>query len=95
MSRPDPAAAMNGVGTGHICDSCNRRIEHGERAGMYVTWMEHANDWVPRRTWHLNCCPEEIDPGTDGADEAILIGVFFSHRLVGVRVRDMSRPTVL
>ena len=92
MSRPDPAAAMNGVGTGHIFDQCNRRIEHGEKAGMYVTWMENANDWMPRRTWCLDCCPESVDPSTEEADEAILVGVFFSHRLAGIRVRDRSTP---
>ncbi len=92
MSRLDPAAAMNGVDTGHICDRCNRGIEQGEKTGMYVTWYE-GSGWTPRRTWCLDCCPEEVDPDTDGADEAILIGVFFSHRLAGVRVRDRSRPT--
>ena len=90
MSRPDPAATMNGVRTGHICDRCNRRIQHGEKAGMYVTWYEDG--WTPRRTWCMDCCPEEVDPGTEGADEAILLGVFFSHRLVAVTVRDRSYP---
>jgi hypothetical protein len=42
--------------------------------------------------WCLNCCPEEIDPGTQGTDEAILLGVFFAHRLVSVTVRDRSCP---
>jgi len=92
MSRPDPAAAMNGVGTGHICDQCNRRIQHGDKAGMYVTWMENANEWMPRRTWCLGCCPEEVDPGTDSADEVILVGVYFASRLVAVTVRDRSNP---
>jgi hypothetical protein len=91
MSRPDPAAALNGIGTGHICDSCNRRIQHGDKAGMYVTWYEEGG-WTPRRTWCLDCCPEEADPGTEGADEAILIGVFFSHHVAGVRVRNRSHP---
>jgi len=90
MSRPDPAAAMNGVGTGHICDRCNRTLQHGDEAGMYVTW--DAGDWRPRRTWCQSCCPDEVDPGTEGADEAILLGVFFAHRLVSVTVRDRSRP---
>jgi hypothetical protein len=81
---------MNGVGTGHICDSCNRRIEHGDKAGMYVTW--DAGNWRPRRTWCQSCCPEEVDPGTEGADEAILHGVLFSNRLVAVTVRDRSYP---
>lgn len=91
MSRPDPAAAMNGVGTGHICDSCNKRIQHGDKAGLYATWYDEGG-WTPRRTWCLDCCPESVDPSTEGADEAILVGVFFSHRLAGIRVRDRSTP---
>ena len=91
MSRPDPAAALNGVGTGHICDSCNRRIQHGDKAGMYVTWYDERG-WTPRRSWCYRCCPDKVEPGTDGADEAILLGVFFAHSLVSVTVRDRSRP---
>ena len=91
MSRPDPAAALNGVGTGHICDSCNRRIQHGDKAGMYVTWYDEGG-WTPRRTWCSECCPDSVHPQTEGADEAILVGVFFSHRLVALRVRDRSQP---
>lgn len=82
---------MNGIDTGHICDACNRRISHGDKAGMYVTFYDEGG-WTPRRTWCLDCCPEEVDPGTDGADEAILIGVLFSHKLVSVTVRDRSQP---
>lgn len=91
MSRPDPAAALNGVQTGHICDSCNRRIQHGDKAGMYVTWYDEGG-WTPRRTWCLDCCPEEVDPSTEEADEAVLLGVFFAHRLVSMTVQDRSRP---
>ena len=91
MSRPDPAAAMNGVGTGSICDSCNRRIQHGDKAGMYVTWYDEGG-WTPRRTWCLDCCPEEVALSTEGADEAILLGVFFSHRLMAVTVRNRCFP---
>ncbi len=32
--------------------------------------------WTSRQTWCLDCLPEEIDPGTDGADEMIFVGVF-------------------
>jgi len=91
MSRPDPAAALNGVQTGHICDSCNKQIQHGDKAGCYATFYDRGG-WTPRRTWCLDCCPEEVDPGTEGADETILIGVLFSHRLVAVTVRDRSLP---
>lgn len=91
MSHPNPAAVLNGVQTGHICDSCNRRVQHGEKAGMYVTYYDE-DGWTPRRTWCLGCCPEVVDPGTDGADEAILLGVLFAHRLVSVTVTDRSHP---
>jgi hypothetical protein len=91
MTRPDPAEALNGVQTGQICDRCNRRIEHGDKAGMYVTWYDEGG-WTPRRTFCQTCCPEAVDPGTEEADEAILLGVLFSHRLVGVRVLDRCRP---
>ena len=91
MSRPDPAAKLNGVQTGHICDRCNKRIQHGEKAGLYATFYDRGG-WTPRRTWCLDCCPESVDPSTEGADEAILVGVFFSHRLAGIRVRDRSTP---
>ena len=93
MSRTDPAVALNGVRTGHLCDSCARRIDHGDKVGTYVTWYERGG-WTPRRTFCQSCCPEKIEPGTEGADEAILFGVFFSHRLVGLQVRDRSRPEV-
>jgi hypothetical protein len=89
----DPAAAMNGVRTGHICDRCNCRIQHGDKAGLYATWYDRGG-WTPRRTWCIDCCPEEVDPGTEDADEAILLGVFFNHRLAGVKVRDRNRPKV-
>ena len=91
MSRSDPAAAMNGVGTGHICDRCSARIQHGDQAGMYATYYDRGG-WTPRRTWCLDCCPEEVEPGTEGEDEAILLGVFFAHKLVSVTVRDRSLP---
>lgn len=90
MSRPDPAAVLNGVRSGPWCDSCNRRIQHGEKAGLYATWYEKS-EWTARRTWCLNCCPEEMDPATDSGDEVLLIGVFFSCGLVGLRIRDRCR----
>jgi hypothetical protein len=58
---------------------------------MYVTWYDE-DGWTPRRTWCLDCCPDEVDPGTEGADEAILVGVFFSHQLVSATVKNRSRP---
>jgi len=89
MSHPSPAAALNGVRTGHICDRCNRRIQHGEQAGMYVTWYDHSG-WTPRRTWCMDCCPEEVETETGGTDEAILMGVLFSQRLISVHIYDRS-----
>jgi hypothetical protein len=87
MTRPNPAAALSGIQTGNICDSCNRRIDHGEKAGMYVTWYDREG-WLPRRTWCLDCCPETIDPSTEGTDEAILIGVLFGHRLISLKIEN-------
>lgn len=89
MNRPDPAAVLNGVPTGHICDRCSARIEYGDEAGMYVTFYERGG-WTSRRMWCLDCCPEDIDPGTESANEALLIGVFFNHRLAGVRDRSRT-----
>jgi hypothetical protein len=93
MSRPDPAAALNGTGTGHICDQCNKRIQHRDRAGLYATWYDEGGR-TPRRTWCMDCCPEEVDPGTEGADEAILVGVFFPYKLAGATVRDRSQQAM-
>ncbi len=91
MSRPDPAASLNGVQTGHICDSCNKQIQHGDKVSMYATWYDEGG-WTPRRTWCMKCCPGSVDPGTEGADEVIVEAVFWSHQLAGVRVKDRSRP---
>ena len=94
MSRPDPATALNGVGTGNICDRCNAPIQHVDKAGLYATSYDKGG-WTPRRTFCLDCCPEELDSGTEGADEAILLGVFFDYRLTGVRVLDRKRQNAI
>lgn len=86
MAKTNPAATLNGVETGHICDRCNKRIRHGDKVGMYATFYDRGG-WTPRRTWCFDCCPERVEPGTDGADEVILVGVFFNHRLVSVTVK--------
>jgi hypothetical protein len=57
---------------------------------MYVTWYTE-DGWTPRRTWCMDCCPEEVDPGTDGADEAILTGIFWDHQLVSVETTARNR----
>lgn len=80
--RETPRLGFEGVGLD---------LDMGGLFPSYVTWYD-AGGWTPRRTYCETCCPEAVDPGTEGADEAILIGVFFSHRLAGVRVRDRSQP---
>jgi len=87
MSRSDPAVALNGVQTGHICDSCNKRIRSGDVAGLYATWNNQLG-WEPRRTYCCDCCPDDIQPATRGTDEVILTGIFFSHRLVSIETRE-------
>jgi len=74
-----------------MSNSCNERLQYGDRAGLYCTWYDEWG-WGPRRAWCMDRCPDEVNPGTDGTDEAILLGMFFADKLVGVTVRDRSRP---
>ena len=90
MSHPDPAAAMNGVRTGHICDRCNTRIRTGDLVRAYATHYDR-DGWVLRRVWCEGCGKTTIGEGTDGGDEVIVEAVFWNHRLVSVEVRDRSR----
>jgi len=46
--------------------------------------------WVLRRLWCDECGETTIQEETDGADEAIVEGVFWEHRLVSVEVRAVS-----
>ena len=92
MSRPDPAAAMNGARTGRICSRCNKGVRTGDLVRGYVTHYD-PDGWVLRRLYCDSCGDKSIDRGTEGADEAIVEAVFWNHRLAGVRVRDRSRPT--
>ena len=39
-----------------------------------------------------SCCPDTVNPGTEGADEVIIKAVLWGHRLLGVRIKDRSRP---
>lgn len=88
MARPDPAAVLSGVETSHIYDSCNRRIQHGEKAGLYATWYDERG-WTPRRTWCLDCCPETIGgKDEERVNEVILKGIFFANQLISASVRD-------
>ena len=90
MSRPEPAAALSGVRTGHICDRCNKRVRTGDLVRAYAT--HYARDgWVLQRVWCDECGETIIREGTDGADEVIVEAVFWGHRLVSVEVRDRSQ----
>ena len=91
MTRPSPAAALNGVQTGHIRNRCNRRIRTGDKAVAYTTYYD-ADGWVLRRVWCGDCGSGTIGLETDGADEAVMEAVYWSGRLVGVKTVDRSRP---
>jgi len=91
MSRPDPAAAMNGTRTGHICSGCNKRVRTGALVRGYVTYYDR-DEWVLRRLYCDSCGDRTIDRGTEGADEAIIEAVFWNHRLAGVCVLDRDLP---
>jgi len=91
MNRQSPAAALNGVETGHICDRCSRRIRTGDKAIIYATYYD-ADEWVIRRVWCDDRGSTTIGLPTDGADEAVLVGVYWSGRLVGVTAVDRSKP---
>lgn len=89
---PNPAKALSGIRTGHICDSCNRGLRTGDLARAYATHYEEGG-WTLRRVWCEECGDTTIGQGTDGADEAIIEAVFWEHRLVSVEERDRSLPT--
>ncbi|ELY77934.1 hypothetical protein C486_13722 [Natrinema gari JCM 14663] len=91
MTRPSPAAALNGVETGHICDQCNRGIRTGDKAVVYATYYD-ADGWVVRRVWCDDCGSTTIGLPTDGADEVVVEAVYWQGRLVGVTTVDRSRP---
>ena len=91
MTRPEPAAALNRRRTGHICDSCNRRVQTGDLVRIYATFYEH-DGWVFRRLWCDDCGDTKIEQGTDGADEVIAEAVFWKHQLAGVKILDRSYP---
>jgi hypothetical protein len=91
MSRPDPAAILNGTRTGHICDQCNRGVRTGDLVRAYATYYEN-DGWILRRLWCEECGDKTIEQGTDGADEAIIEAVFWNHRLAGVDAVARNRP---
>jgi hypothetical protein len=90
MTRPSPAAALNGVETGHICDKCCRRIKTGDLVRVYSVYYD-ADGWVVRRVM-CDCGSRTIGLPTDGADEVIVEAVYWRSRLVGVKTVDRSRP---
>ena len=90
MNRPSPAAALNGVETGNICDRCNRGIRTGDMAVVYATYYE-TDGWVIRRVWCDDCGNREIGLPTDGADEVVVEAVYWSGRLAGVTTVDRSQ----
>ena len=91
MTHRDPAAALSGARTGHICDSCNKGVRTGDLVRAYATYYE-VDGWVLRRVWCAECGETSIERGTDDADEAIVEAVFWNHRLVSVTERDRSLP---
>ena len=89
MTRLSPAAALNGVQCGNICDRCNRGIRTGDMAVVYATYYD-SDGWVVRRVM-CDCGSRTIGLPTDGADEVIVEAVYWSGRLVGVKTVDRSR----
>ena len=92
MNRPSPAAALNGVQVGNICDRCNRGIRTGDKAVAYATYYERGG-WTLRRIWCDGCGDRAISNGTDGADEVVVEAVYWQGRLVSVNAVDRSRPS--
>ena len=89
MTTSNPAAALSGARTGHICDLCNRGVRTGDLVRAYATRYD-PNDWDLRRLWCEDCSDSAIDPGTEGADEVLVEAVFWAHRLVSIAVIDRS-----
>ncbi|SDJ57874.1 hypothetical protein SAMN05216226_105153 [Halovenus aranensis] len=91
MTRQSPAAVLNGVQVGNICDRCNKRVKTGDLVRAYATYYD-ADGWVVRRVWCDKCSSTTIGLPTDGADEVIVEAVYWSGRLVGAKTVDRSRP---
>ena len=93
MSRLNPAKALNGIQSGHICDRCNKRVRTGDLVRAYATHYEREG-WVLRRVYCSDCGETSIRSETDNADKVIIEAVFWGHRLVSVDVQDRSRPSM-
>jgi hypothetical protein len=91
MAHANPAKALNGVRSGHICDRCNKRVRTGDLVRAYATHYDR-DGWILRRVWCEECGETTIGEGTDGADEAMVEAIFWDHRLVSVKKRDRSLP---
>ena len=89
MSRSNPAKALNGVRSGHICDRCNKRIRTGDLVRAYATYYKE-NEWVLRRVWCRDCGDTTIGEKTDGYDEAIVGAIFWNHQLKSAKTKDLS-----
>jgi len=83
MSRSNPAKALNGVRSGHICDRCNKRVQTGDLVRAYATHYDR-DGWLLRRVWCDECGETTMQEGTDRADEVIVEAVFWDHRLISV-----------
>lgn len=92
MTHPDPAAALNGVQAGNICDRCNGRIVTGDKAAAYCTYYKREG-WTIRRVWCHSCGNRTINNETEGADEAVVEAIYWSGRLVSVATVDRSSPS--
>lgn len=90
MSHPSPAAALNGVQVGHICDRCNRGIRTGDLVRAYGVYYEDEG-WLIRRVM-CDCGSRTIGLPTDGADEVIVEAVYWRGRLAGAKTVCRSRP---
>jgi hypothetical protein len=89
MAPANPAKALNGVRSGHICDRCNKHVRTGDLVRAYATHYER-DGWTLRRLWCEECGESGIGEGTDEADEVIVEAVFWEYRLVSVEVRAAS-----
>ncbi|WP_436900249.1 hypothetical protein [Halovenus halobia] len=91
MTRPSPAAALNGGEIGHICDRCNKGARTGDLVRAYATHYDDGG-WVIRRVWCDDCGSTTIGLPTDGADEVVVEAVYWQSRLVGVTTVDRNKP---
>jgi hypothetical protein len=89
-TRSNPAKALNGVRSGHICDRCNKRVRTGDLVRAYATHYDR-DGWTLRRVLCEGCGKSTIGAETDEADEVIVEAVFWDHRLVSVEVKERSQ----